>query len=123
MAKTLQSVVSAQDVVARYAGDEFVVLHQVCSGENMTELAHDAVRNIDCSDFAPGFHMNVDIGSCLYSEAGSVSALYQIADARMYQNKKRKKLIGWQTKGRLNFYKMGKGAARGQGRSFLNFDP
>ncbi len=99
MAKTLQSVVSAQDVVARYAGDEFVVLHQVCSGENMTELAHDAVRNIDCSDFAPGFHMNVDIGSCLYSEAGSVSALYQIADARMYQNKKRKKVDRMADKG------------------------
>ncbi len=87
-AQALRSVAGEGDVLSRFAGDEFVVLHKDGEEDQLSECFRSAVRAIDSSSFAPGFQMNIDIGRSRYSEVGNLNALFQIADMRMYAQKR-----------------------------------
>lgn len=88
VAEALQETVEPEDILARFAGDEFVLLHKK-DGREKSVLMKKAVQKIDCSSFAPGVRLDIDIGCCRYSEAECVEDLYRIADRRMYESKKR----------------------------------
>lgn len=89
-ARALQKAVQPGDETARFAGDEFVILHKICGGKDIEKSLYEAVKQIDTSGFAPDFKMNVDIGRCRFSEAEDMNDLIRIADSRMYEKKKKR---------------------------------
>ena len=87
VAEVLKKNTPKTDLAARFAGDEFMVVH---IGENNSETIKSLrreIQSIDTSAFAPGFNMNAGIGSCKYSEVMGVEALIKEADTRMYKDK------------------------------------
>lgn len=91
VANALISSIPVGDEVARISGDEFIILHAPggMSDDELAMLIHNSVTDIDCSSFAPGNHLDASIGSCRFSEAGSVHNLIKLADQRMYEIKRR----------------------------------
>ncbi|SFP87263.1 diguanylate cyclase (GGDEF) domain-containing protein [Butyrivibrio proteoclasticus] len=91
--KSLTVAASDNCVLFRYGGDEFVVLHQLQS-ENEIELlqkrfirAIDSPRNLDGVKFT----VKASVGHALYSETTSLLSLIELADKRMYEMKKQHK--------------------------------
>lgn len=89
----LQAVVGQEGVLARFAGDEFVILHWVMDGVDIVPRLHQALSRVDCSAFAPGAAIAVDVGLCRFSEVerGDTDEMLQRADSRMYRNKSARK--------------------------------
>ena len=87
-AEALRAAAGEGDVLARYAGDEFVALHPMADGPSRSERFRDAVRAADCSAFAEGLCLDVDVGEARFSQAGSLDALFRQADAKMYEQKR-----------------------------------
>lgn len=88
VAEALRRAAGQGDVLARFAGDEFIILHKEMGNSDRKTLIKEAIRQIDCTSFAPGFQMDADLGSCRYSEVENIGKLYRTADKRMYENKK-----------------------------------
>jgi len=86
VAEVLKKNTPEADLAARFAGDEFMVIHIGESTETIENLRRE-IQAIDTSAFAPGFNMNAGIGSCKYSEAMDVEALIKEAETRMYKDK------------------------------------
>ena len=91
--KSLTVAASDNCVLFRYGGDEFVVLHQLQSEDEIELLqkrfirAVDGPRNIDGAKFS----VKASIGHALYSETTSLLSLIELADKRMYEMKKQHK--------------------------------
>ena len=91
--KSLTVAASDNCVLFRYGGDEFVVLHQLQSEDEIELLqkrfirAVDGPRNIDGAKFS----IKVSVGHALYSETASLLSLIELADKRMYEMKKQHK--------------------------------
>lgn len=90
-ARALRACVGAEDVLARFAGDEFVVLNRAGGERDMEARLRRAVQGIDSAAFAPGVRMDVDVGRGLYSETNDADALLRLADSRMYFRKRAQK--------------------------------
>ena len=88
-AKAIRASVPEEDVLARYAGDEFVILRRTDGPPGLEERLRRAVSAVDCGGFAPGLRLQIDVGACRYSEAGGIDALFKIADDKMYQDKRK----------------------------------
>lgn len=91
VAQALREAVSPEDVLARLAGDEFVVLHRSGDGRDVPALLYHAVQNINSREFAPGITISLDIGVCRFSEAGDINRMISLADIRMYDSKQTSK--------------------------------
>ena len=91
--KSLTVAASDNCVLFRYGGDEFVILHQLQSEDEIELLqkrfkrAVDGPRNIDGAKFS----VKASIGHALYSETTSLLSLIELADKRMYEMKKQHK--------------------------------
>lgn len=91
--KSLTVAASDNCVLFRYGGDEFVVLHQLQSEDEIELLqkrfirAVDGPRNLDGAKFS----IKTSIGHALYSETTSLLSLIELADKRMYEMKKQHK--------------------------------
>lgn len=86
-AQALRAAAGPEDVLSRFAGDEFVILHKMGDGRDVTSRLCQAMADVDCSPFAPGVKMTVDVGACRFSEAGDTDAMLHLADSRMYRSK------------------------------------
>lgn len=99
LAQLLRGCVGQNDVVARYGGDEFLIVLEGASGEAAHETAaaiQEAIRLYD-----PGLvhhrlgalRIGVSVGYACFPEDGlDCTSLISIADARMYENKTDRKL-------------------------------
>lgn len=91
--KSLTIAASDNCVLFRYGGDEFVVLHQLQSEDEIELLqkrfirAVDGPRNLDGAKFS----VKTSVGHALYSETTSLLSLIELADKRMYEMKKQHK--------------------------------
>lgn len=90
-AAAMKQVIGSEDVLCRYAGDEFIVLHKINDDKILSESLCEAVKAVDCSEFAPGLTLGIDVGTCRFSEAKSPEAAFAMADERMYVRKARRK--------------------------------
>ncbi|MPL99405.1 hypothetical protein SDC9_45623 [bioreactor metagenome] len=88
-ARLLQRVFSAEDVIGRFGGDEFVVFMQNISRENVWKRVEQFRRLLAEQQKDSVFVMTCSIG-ILYSEKGmdSLEALLRSADDAMYHIKK-----------------------------------
>ena len=93
VARTIRSVVRAHDIVARYGGDEFVVVMPDTSEEGAQEVARRVILGIsdrrhELSDGSLA-RVGVSGGLAMYPENGRTAAvLLQAADAAMYAAKR-----------------------------------
>jgi len=91
--KSLTVAASDNCVLFRYGGDEFVILHQLQSEDEIELLQKRFIRAIDGPRNLEGakFSVKASIGHALYSETSSLLSLIELADKRMYEMKKQHK--------------------------------
>lgn len=91
--KSLTVAASDNCVLFRYGGDEFVILHQFQSEDEIELLQKRFIRAIDGPRNLDGakFSVKASIGHALYSETTSLLSLIELADKRMYEMKKQHK--------------------------------
>ena len=92
VAKTLEKVLRTNDTVARYGGDEFVlILGEIDNINQITQIIakiKDAFP-ISCINDEENYKINMSIGYAYFPDEGySFNELIQIADQNMYQEKK-----------------------------------
>jgi diguanylate cyclase (GGDEF)-like protein len=96
IASTLKKIIRPSDIIARWGGDEFILL---ISGIDKSKL-HSfinrfsiEIENLNYLKEIKG-HVSASIGIAIYpSDAESLDKLIAIADRNMYENKKQKKAI------------------------------
>ncbi len=93
IAGALRAAVRTSDVVARYGGDEFVVLMPDTDADEATQVAQRAARAVaDLSHPMPDgsvVHVTCSVGLALHPRDGRTGkALLQAADAAMYTHKR-----------------------------------
>jgi diguanylate cyclase (GGDEF)-like protein len=93
VAATLKSVVRANDIVARYGGDEFVVVMPDTAAEHAQEVARRVIVAIRerRHELPDGSHARVGVsgGLAIYPENGrTATLLLQAADSAMYSAKR-----------------------------------
>ncbi|WP_309709280.1 diguanylate cyclase [Armatimonas sp.] len=99
LAQILRETVGPRDVVARYGGDEFLVIVEDAGQDEANEISrriHDAVVSYDTRLVHPllgALRLGVSIGSACFPKDGmDCASLLSAADQRMYQDKTERKL-------------------------------
>lgn len=95
VARQLQRAVRASDVCARIGGDEFAVAMPETSIERARDVAarlRNAIRQFSLSSKSPE-HVEVSIGVAAWRLGQDWQAVYQVADADLYEDKRRHKAV------------------------------
>lgn len=88
VAQELKSKVRISDVVARWGGDEFIILFPQTDSATAHVLSERLVESIKCLGINE-LQFGISIGIVSYPKDGdNVDRLLDLADQRMYQNKK-----------------------------------
>jgi len=90
-ARIVRSVARAQDIVARYGGDELVVMAPDTSAIGANKLAHRIVEAVHAASIAttPGSHLTFSVGAATYPDDGLTAAeLVAAADQALYLAKR-----------------------------------
>ena len=98
VAQQLQRVVRASDLCARIGGDEFAVAMPETSIERAREVAarlRSAIKHVGLSSKVPG-QVAVSAGAAAWRPGQDWQAVYQVADADLYEDKRRNKaMLRW----------------------------
>lgn len=96
VANALRSVVRATDCVARFGGDEFVVILKDADragAQIVTNRLREVILEKEFSA-APGHELSVSVGVALFGEDGTTSdELLEFADVGMYADKRARKRL------------------------------
>src|SRR6202163_1611251 len=95
VAQQLQRVVRASDLCARIGGDEFAVAMPETSIERAREVAtrlRTAIRHVGLSSRVPE-QVAVSVGAAAWRPGQDWQAVYQVADADLYEEKRRHKAM------------------------------
>ena len=90
-ARIVRSMARAQDIVARYGGDELVVMAPDTSAIGANKLAHRIVEAVHEASIAttPGSHLTFSVGAATYPDDGLTAAeLVAAADQALYLAKR-----------------------------------
>lgn len=90
IAKLMSSRIRDTDYVARYGGDEFVILLPGTSAEDAVAVAQsfcNAVKRCDFHSRGQSVEVSLSIGIAEFRKGESSDALFQRADAAMYEVK------------------------------------
>jgi diguanylate cyclase (GGDEF)-like protein/putative nucleotidyltransferase with HDIG domain len=99
LAKIFQRIARKRDVVARYGGDEFLIVLEGATAEVAEDIAERIQKTV--AAYNPGLshpklgglRLGVSIGSACFPQEGSDCAtLLSVADSKMYRNKGERKL-------------------------------
>jgi diguanylate cyclase (GGDEF)-like protein len=93
VAQQVQRVVRASDVCARVGGDEFAVAMPETTIERAREVAarlQFAIRQVSLSSKSPEA-VEVSVGAAAWRPGQDWQAAYQVADADLYEDKRRRK--------------------------------
>lgn len=94
VANALRRVVRTSDCVARFGGDEFVIILRDADRVGSQVVVH-RLRSVLAEDYipsTPGVHVTVSVGVALFGEDGTTSEeLLAAADAAMYVDKRSRK--------------------------------
>jgi len=95
LSETIRDNVRAEDIVARYGGDEFAVLLPSTEPEDARVIAHrilEAIRQLEFRVGVATIHTTASAGIAAYPrDAESAEGLLQAADATMYHAKQKGK--------------------------------
>jgi diguanylate cyclase (GGDEF)-like protein len=96
IALTLKKTIRPSDIIARWGGDEFILLISGIDKSNLhpflNRLSHE-IENLNYLKEIKG-HISASMGVAIYpSDAETLDNLIAIADRNMYDNKKQKKAI------------------------------
>lgn len=91
-ASAMQSCVRSDDLLARYAGDEFVLVVRDANPEHVANLCARVSAAVGRIRAGREIRLGASMGFALYPDDGlSARELIEIADARMYENKNLRK--------------------------------
>ena len=88
VADRLRSAVRGSDVVARWGGDEFVVLLRACDLAGATRIAESVRARVADLDFPEMGRISVSIGAAELNPGEDADALLERADAALYEAKR-----------------------------------
>ena len=88
LARRFERMVRASDSVARWGGEEFVIVTPETGLEDAKRLAELVRRHVNDATLAERFKVTVSIGVACYRPGDSVAALVARSDAAMYQAKR-----------------------------------
>ncbi|MFN2146118.1 MAG: diguanylate cyclase [Anaerolineales bacterium] len=97
VASTLKSLFRKEDLIARWGGDEFVILVGDIDSDLLVKITEKVSLGISTSEMPkeyPGCKLSVSIGGTLVMEGDTPESILARADRIMYQEKKRKKNAG-----------------------------
>jgi len=95
LANTLRSLVRGRDIVARFGGDEFVVVLADAdrAGAQIVVNRMREMLDREIVPGAPGHTLSVSAGVSIFGDDGTTSdELLAAADAAMYADKRRRKV-------------------------------
>lgn len=94
-ANNLRAILRQDDKAYRYGGDEFVLVLPVSSEPNYESLRQRVALVVERVHLAMGFsEVGASVGfSCLSEKLGQVTEALQVADERMYSEKRKRKPI------------------------------
>ena len=90
MADMVKAAVRDSDVVARWGGEEFVILFPVCSVAQASEILlklQESVAQFGWADWAPGLSVSFSAGVVEHNRADTVEQSVGKADTAMYRAK------------------------------------
>jgi len=87
LAERLRAHVRASDLVARWGGEEFVVVAPETSAASARQLAEQLRAQVGRDPFLDGHRLTVSIGVASYREGDDVEALVARSDAALYRAK------------------------------------
>jgi diguanylate cyclase (GGDEF)-like protein len=115
VAQQLQRVVRASDVCARVGGDEFAVAMPETDLERARDVAIRLRRAVDHAALGMRTpeHVEVSVGIASWRASQDWQAVYQAADADLYEDKRRRKTARrWQQEGQAAVRLMGRAGGR-----------
>ena len=82
----------ASDIVARYGGDEFIVVLPATDAEGAERVLENVRTHVDLANYnddaAPNITMSIGIASCVPRDSGTLVELLRRADSELYQAKR-----------------------------------
>ena len=93
IAQILRSHVRDDDMAARLAGDEFVIVFknaELAVARQVCDRIGAAVQSFDWSSIAPGLQSRISVGVAAAQAGDSIESLTHRSDAAMYQHKKQR---------------------------------